>query len=102
MELPRIEVLWNKYRDKGLSVVAVENYRDRETALEVIAKEKLSFHLLENLEGDGEVVYSKYGVAGFPTTFVIDEQGRVVFFHFGFSAGDEVKLEEDILKLLDQ
>ena len=102
MELPRVEVLWNKYRDKGLSVIAVENYRQRETALEVIAKEKLSFHLLENLEGEGEVVYSKYSVSGFPTSFVIDEQGRVIFFHLGFSAGDEVELEEQILKLLGQ
>ena len=102
MELPRVEVLWNKYRDKGLSVVAIEAFRDRETALEFIDKEKLSFHLLENLEGEGEVVYAYYGVSGFPTTFVIDGQGRVVFFHLGFSEGDEVELEEQILKLLEQ
>ena len=102
MELPRVEVLWNKYRDKGLSVVAIEAFRDRETAVQFIEKEKLSFHLLENLEGEGEIVYENYSVSGFPSTFVIDAQGKVIFFHYGFSEGDEKKLEEEILKLLGE
>jgi len=101
VELPRLETIWQKYRDKGLSIVAVEAFRDRETALEFIKKENLSFHLLENLEGDGEIVYGNYKVSGFPSTFVIDRNGKAVFFHYGFSEGDEVELEKQILKLLE-
>ena len=101
MELPRLETIWQKYRDKGLSIVAVEAFKDRETALEFIKKENLSFHLLENLGGDGEIVYGNYKVSGFPSTFVIDRNGKVIYFHYGFSEGDEVELEKQILKLLE-
>jgi hypothetical protein len=102
VELPRLETLWQKYRDKGLSVVAVEAFRDREGALELINQENLTYHLLENLEGEGEVVAATFRVFGFPSTFVIDGEGKVMFFHFGFAKGDEVKIEKEILKLIGE
>ena len=100
MELPRLQPLWEKYRDKGLSVVAIEAFRDRERATTFIEENKLTYHLLENLEGEGEVVASVFKVRGFPSTFVIDSDGKVMYFHYGFSAGDEVKVEEEILRLM--
>jgi peroxiredoxin len=100
VELPRLEQLWNKYRDMGLSIVAVEAFRDREAALKFIEDEKLTFHILENLEGEGEIVYDIFKVSGFPSTFIIDPEGKVMFFHYGFSEGDEAKMEEEILELM--
>ena len=102
MELPRLEPLWNKYRDQGFSIVVVEARRDREGALEFIKENNLTYHLLENLEGDDEVVRNVFGVGGFPSSFVIDGDGKVMFFHYGFSASDEVKLENEIVKLLEE
>ena len=102
MELPRLEPLWQKYRDKGLSIVAVERRRDTEGALKFINENNLTFHFLENGEGDGEVVRSLFNVRGFPTTYVIDEDGKIMYFHYGFSAGDEVKIEEEIKTLLEE
>jgi peroxiredoxin len=100
VELPRLEKLWNKYRDMGLSVVSVEAFRDREGALKFIKDENLTFHLLENLEGEGEIVYDIFKVSGFPSSFIIDPDGKVMFFHYGFSEGEEAKIEEEILKLM--
>lgn len=98
MELPRLETLWQKYRDQGFAVVAVEAVRDRERALKFIQENKLSFHLLENDEAKN-VVRDTYGVQSFPTSFMIDRDGKIMYCHVGFEKGDEAKLEKEILEL---
>lgn len=100
MELPRVEPIYQRYRSKGLTVIAVEALRDTERAKKFIADKKLTFTFLENGTGDTEVVRRLYGVGGFPTSFLIDRQGRVVRSHLGFEVGDEVKLEKEITELL--
>lgn len=98
MELPRLEILWQKYRDQGFAVVAVEAVRDRERATKFIDEKKLSFHLLENDEAKN-VVRDTYGVWSFPTSFLIDRDGKIIYCHVGFEKGDEAKLEKQILEL---
>lgn len=100
MELPRVEPLFQRYRNKGFRVLAVEALRDTDRARKFIADKKLGFAFLENGTGNAEVVRRLYGVGGFPTSFLIDRRGRVVYSHLGFEAGDEVKLEKQITELL--
>jgi len=100
VELPRLEQLWNDYREKGFSIVAVEANQDRERAEKFIEENQLTYIFVEDLEGDEEIVGNIFGVRGFPTTFVIDRKGKVLFAHLGFYEGDEVKLEEEIKQLL--
>lgn len=99
MELPRVEQLYRKYRDRGFTVVAVEAARDTERALKVINDNGLSFHLLET-EEENDVVDDVFDVRGFPTVFMIDGDGRIIYYHLGFEKGDEAMLEEEILALL--
>lgn len=98
MELPRLETLWQKYRDQGVAIVAVEAVRDRERAVKFIEEKKLDFPLLENDENN-DVVRGTYGVRSFPTSFMIDREGRIIYCHVGFEPGDEEKLEKEILEL---
>ncbi len=100
MELPRLEPLYKTYNDKGLAIVAVERSRDTERAKQLIADNSLTYAFLENGEGDAEVVRSVFGVTLFPTSFLIDREGRVVYVHRGFEAGDEEELEAQIRELL--
>jgi peroxiredoxin len=100
VELPRLEQLWNGYREKGFSVVAVEARQDRERAEKFIEENQLTYIFVEDLEGDDEIVENIFGIGGFPTTYIIDRKGKVLFAHLGFSEGDEVKLEEEIKQLL--
>ncbi len=39
-------------------------------------------------------------VQSFPTSFLIDRQGRVMYSHLGFEAGDEDNLAKEIESLL--
>ena len=100
MELPRLEPLFQSYKDKGLTIVAIERSRDTERAKKFIAENKLTYRLLENGEGDAEVVRKVFGVTTFPTSFLIDREGRVMRVHVGFEAGDEKELESQIRELL--
>ena len=100
MELPRLQPLYEKYRDQGLEIVAVEGKRDRERATKFIEENGLTYVFLENGEDDTEIAKNLFGVRGYPTSFIIDRQGRVMFYHLGFEKGDEDELEEQIQELL--
>ena len=100
MELPRLEPLWQKYRDQGFQVVAIESERDTERATDFITENNLSYHLLEDNEGDDNVVASKLEIYGFPTSYLVDREGRILYSHIGFEEGDEIQMEEEIQRLL--
>jgi peroxiredoxin len=101
VELPRLEPLWRKYRDNGLSVIAIEATQDRERALRLIEQNDLTYHLLE-AEEEKDLVKEQFGIKWFPTSFLIDREGRIMMCHVGFHAGDEAKLEKEILSLVKQ
>ena len=100
MELPRLEPLYQKYRDQGFGVIAIDSMRDTDRARKFIAEKGLSFPMLENGEGEAEFVRDQFGVYSHPTSFLIDGEGRVLFVHVGFQEGDEEHLEQEIRKVL--
>jgi len=100
VELPRLQPLYETYKDQGFTVVVIDGKRQTEKATAFIEKHGLTYTALENGEGDGEVVKNIFQVPSFPTSFVIDREGRVMYSHLGFEAGDEEHLAEEIESLL--
>jgi peroxiredoxin len=98
VELPRLQPLYEKYNGRGLEIVAVEAFQDRERAEKLIEKYSLTYTFLEN--GDDNVVGKIFKVFSFPTSYLVDRDGRVMYSHDGFEAGDELELERQILELL--
>ncbi len=101
MELPRLQPLYESYADQGFDIVAIDSSRDTERAQKFIEENGLTYTLLENGEDDAEVVRSLYEIRSFPTSFLVDAEGRILFYHLGFEAGDETKLEEEIERILE-
>ncbi len=99
MELPRLEEIWSKYKDEGLSIVAIQSDQDREKGMRLVEEKGLTFHILHN-EVDNDVVNGVLRSEGNPSTFIIDREGRVVSYHLGFQEGDEIMLEQEITDLL--
>jgi len=95
-----LQPLYERYHDQGLEIIAVDAFRDRARAEKLIEEKGLSYTLLENGEEDAEIVGELFKVHSFPTSFLIDRSGRVMFSHLGFEIGDEDKLEKEILGLL--
>ena len=100
MELPRLEPLYQEYRNQGLQIIAVDSMRDTDRATKFIAKNKLTYPCLENGEGDAEFVRDRFQVTSHPTSFLMDAKGRILYVHVGFSEGDEDKLAKEIEKVL--
>jgi len=71
-EMPSMERLYQKYRAKGLAMLAV-NYREsRKEAQAFVEELKLTFPVLL----DDGTVSTLYGVFGLPATYLVDRQGR--------------------------
>jgi cytochrome c biogenesis protein CcmG/thiol:disulfide interchange protein DsbE len=100
VEVPRLQTLYEKYKDQGFEIVAVEAMRDTERAKKFIEKNGITFTTIENPAGDAELVQTIFKVSGYPTSFLINRDGKVMFFHNGYEEGDEKKIEKEILRLL--
>ena len=97
--MPRLQPLYEKYRDRGFDIVAVEATHDTERAKKLIAGKGLTFTFLEDTD-EANVVRGTFGVHEFPTSFLIGRDGRVMYYHLGFDPGDEDRLAEEIETLL--
>jgi len=71
-EMRALEPVYQKYRDQGLVILAVNVRQDRDTAQKFIGKLDISYAALLDTEGE---VARTYGVMGLPTTFFIDGKG---------------------------
>ncbi len=79
-EMPAMERLHERYRDRGLSVVAV-NFHESSAAVERFARE-LGLTFTAAVDGDGDVS-RRFRVRGLPVTFLIDRDGRLLWRSIG-------------------
>ncbi len=71
-EMKLLEPLYRKYRERGLTILAVNVRQDRDTAAKFVGKLDISYDTL--LDEAGEVART-YAVIGLPTTFFVDGNG---------------------------
>jgi len=74
-ELPAMERLYREFKGKGLEIVAVNIKDKREDALAFVRKNKLSFPILMDPEGEIGLLYGAYAT---PTVYLIDRNGIVL------------------------
>ena len=101
-ELPGLKAMYEKYKDRGFRMVVIDGLRMTERGKQFIKEHELPYIFLETGEGEENVVQKVFGVGTYPTSFVVDKEGRVRYYHLGFNAGDEVKIEEEIVSLLEE
>ena len=100
MELPRLQPLYDTYRDRGFEIVAVEAMADTERATAFVEENNLTYTFLEDTD-EADVARGVYGVGAYPSSFLLDRDGKVQFFHLGFEPGDEEHIAEEIESLLE-
>ncbi|HTS17423.1 MAG TPA: TlpA disulfide reductase family protein [Verrucomicrobiae bacterium] len=93
MGMPGLQDLHDKYKDRGLEVLSVNQGESANQVSNFIQRKKYSFHVV--LDADG-AVGNKYGVQAIPTLVAIDKQGNVRYMSVGYSEN-----EDELLKLVD-
>jgi len=73
-EMKEIEPIYKKYQGKGLVILAVNVRQDKKTAAAFLKDMNISYNVLLDEEGN---VARDYGVAGLPTTFIFDRNGKL-------------------------
>lgn len=84
-EAPFLEQVWRTHREHGLVVVGVDAKDFRRDARAFIRRFDLTFPMVY----DKGSTLARYGVTGFPETFVVDRKGLVVEAFVGAVNSDE-------------
>ena len=74
-EMPSMEALYGKYKEKGLEILAVNCMEKEADVLAFMESNGLSFPAALDLDGK---VSGDYGIQAIPTTFLIDRNGNIV------------------------
>jgi cytochrome c biogenesis protein CcmG, thiol:disulfide interchange protein DsbE len=98
-EMAEYTEIYNEYNEKGLQMLAisVDNEKTIAKVKPYVKSKNYPFTVL--LDTNGEAA-RKYYVQSVPTTFLLDEDGKIVYQNVGFRKGDEIKLKAKIEELL--
>jgi peroxiredoxin len=75
VEMPAMEKLHQKFKDKDFAMVTVNLQESEATVLKFFKEHKLTFTTL--LDEAGEVG-AAFGIRGIPTTFIVDKNGSII------------------------
>jgi cytochrome c biogenesis protein CcmG/thiol:disulfide interchange protein DsbE len=79
-EVPTLNQIQQKYKDRGLTVVGVSVEDPAPAVVSFMKRHNVQYSVL--LDSDGRVS-RRYGLIGFPTNILIDRQGKIVFLRPG-------------------
>jgi thiol-disulfide isomerase/thioredoxin len=98
-EMPSMQRLYEKYRERGLVVVAVNQFEDPDLVFEFTGRLSLepTFPILFDRESR---VSEQYKVKGLPTTYLLDREGRIHYRAIGGREFDHPEVEALIQGLL--
>lgn len=98
-EMPSLERLYRKYKDRGLTVVAVNQWEDPDLVFEFTGhlSPAPTFSILFDRESR---IAEQYNVKGLPTTFLLDKKGNIRFRAIGGREFDHPAVEALIEGLL--
>lgn len=94
---PLLNKLYAKLKDRGVEIVGVNLDEDDEELAKFMSMYPVDFTLVRDAEGD---VPEMYEVAVMPSSFIIDQHGKVQFSHQGFRDEDIDTIEKHINDLL--
>lgn len=98
--LPALKRWDSKYRDQGLTVIGVHtpessHEKDLGNIRRAVRGQSIRYPVVTDINGD---TWRAHGIEAWPTTVILDKQGRVRFMHIGEGMYDE--MENVIKKLL--
>ena len=97
-EIPDFQALSEKYRDRGLTVIGISLDQNGPAEVRAFAEQiGMTYH---TVMGDLETARAYGDIRSIPTTFVIDQRGRIYQKHVGYR--NYAVFERDVLTLLKE
>ena len=99
-EMPEMQTLYQKLKDKGFEVIAVDMMEDKATVSQFVKTSGYTFPVL--LDSTGAVGGGPYGARAIPTNYIVDKAGKLVARKIGIDgpgwmSADSVALIETLL-----
>ena len=97
-EMPSMEILYQRLKNQGLELLAVDIGEDQTVVRDYIGKGSYSFPVL--LDRDTKVS-NQYGISAIPTSFILDREGKIISMIVGSIRWDDPKVIaafEELLK----
>lgn len=96
---PWMEQIYRKYKDAGLTIIAVSIDGKQESIEAFLRSNPVSFIIAHDKGGK---TGDKFGLQGMPTSYLIGRDGSLHYTHAGFRESDKDILETRIKALLAQ
>lgn len=96
-EFPHLQKLYEENRERGFQIIAVNRGDPAEKVRDYFAAEKLTFRTVLGGQGENYTVGRAYGVRAYPTNYLVDATGKVLWSGVGFN---EEALREALEKAL--
>ncbi len=87
-EMPDMEQLYQKYKDQGLEIIAVDQQEPASAVQAFFEEMGLTFQPV--IDSTGEI-FNLYRVVALPTSYFIDENGVVQFHHRGMMTAEQME-----------
>ena len=97
-EMPSMETLYARHREKGLEILAVNCQEQQSEVLSFMTNNALSFPALLDMDGK---VSSTYGIRAIPTSFLLDREGKIILKLTGSINWDTPEIHAAMERLLD-
>lgn len=99
-ELPAIKEVYEKYKDQGLTILAIsiDSPRSLSKVKSFVKSSGLPYEFLIDPNGEQS---TKLQVKDIPYTLLANKSGEIIYTHRGYREGDEKELDEKIADLLN-
>ncbi|MFB6454127.1 redoxin domain-containing protein [Chitinophaga sp. Hz27] len=76
--VPALTATYNKFKDKGFTILSVSLDDKKEKWMQAVAEEKMPWVQVSDLIGGESPVAKRYGVMAIPAAFLVDPSGKII------------------------
>ena len=98
--MPVLQSLHEKYKDKGFVMLGIDPIDDpeKDEMADFLAKRGITYTILFS----ERELSTTYRIAGYPTLYFLDREGKITKMHRGYGKGMDEELEADLIELLEK
>lgn len=98
--LDEVQDIYTRYKEKGIRMIGIiAKPENREAILKVMAERKIDFPVLIDSE---RTVYGNYGIRVYPSTVILDRDGRFAYGIPGHALSYKTRVEGDLRFMLGE